>query len=241
MTSERGIFITGFPGFIGQRLVERLLGERPEATFYLLVEPRLVFDAERRCRRLEASHPHFAGRWRLVVGDLRKPGLGIDPQSRLVLQRNMTQAWHLAAVYDLAVPQAVAHAVNVGGTRRVLDLCESLEKLERLVYVSTCYVAGLRHGRVYEDELDCGQEFKNHYESTKYWAELEVRERMGRVPTTIVRPAIVVGDSHSGVTSKADGPYFMVQLLHSLPRWVPALHIGAGSAPFNVVPVDFVV
>ncbi|MEM7154131.1 MAG: SDR family oxidoreductase [Myxococcota bacterium] len=241
MASERGIFITGFPGFIGQRLVERLASESPEATFYLLVEPRLLFEAERRCRQLEQAEPALAGRWRLVVGDLRKPGLGIDPQSLRVLQRNVAQVWHLAAVYDLAVTQAFAHSVNVGGTRRVLDLCESLDALERLIYVSTCYVAGLRHGLVYEDELDCGQDFKNHYESTKYWAELEVRERLDRVPTTIVRPAIVVGDSRSGVTAKADGPYFMVQLLHALPRWFPAVNLGAAAAPFNVVPVDFVV
>ena len=48
-----------------------------------------------------------------------------------------------------------------------------------------------------EAELDCDQDFKNHYESTKFWAELEVRRRMGRIPTTIYRPAIVVGLSRA--------------------------------------------
>ena len=56
-------------------------------------------------------------------------------------------------------------------------------------------MAGDRKGVVYEHELSFGQGFKNHYESTKFQAELWVRERMDRVPTTIYRPAIVVGDS----------------------------------------------
>ena len=59
-------------------------------------------------------------------------------------------------------------------------------------------MAGERHGVVYEHELSLGQGFKNHYESTKFQAELWVHEMMDRVPTTIYRPAIVVGDSRDG-------------------------------------------
>ncbi len=235
------VFVTGFPGFIGQRLVEQLQLRHPAATLLLLVEARTVFEAQRRCRALERAHPGFVGRWRLVVGDLRQPNLGIDDASVAVLREQVTHVWHLAALYDLAAPQSVAYAVNVIGTRHVLDLCESLPRLERLLYVSTCYVAGTRQGRIYEDELDRGQDYKNHYESTKSWAELEVQQRWDRIPTTIVRPAIVAGDSRTGQTAKADGPYYIVKLLLSLPRWLPLPHLGLGRATFNVVPVDFVV
>ncbi|MCH9680222.1 MAG: SDR family oxidoreductase [Deltaproteobacteria bacterium] len=241
MSTSPGLFITGFPGFIGQQLVQRLHAEHPDATLYLLVEPRMVFEAERRCRRLERDEPGLAGRWRLVVGDLREHGLGIDEASLAQLRDHITHVWHLAALYDLAATQSAAYAVNVTGTRRLLDLCETLPGLQRLHYVSTCYVAGSRSGTIYEEDLDHGQEFKNHYESTKCWAEMEVQGRWGRLPTTIYRPAIVAGHSRTGVAAKADGPYYIVQLLLAMPRWLPMLHVGPSRATFNMVPVDFVV
>lgn len=241
MNERSGILVTGFPGFIAGRLLRRLVEERADADFYLLVEPRFCFVAKRACERLEVEQPALRGRWQVVTGDIRHDGLGIDPESQAFLRPRVRELWHLAALYDLAVPQSIAYAVNVDGTDRVLDFCESLPAFDRLQYVSTCYVAGERTGRIFEDELDCGQEFKNHYESTKFWAEARVRRRMCAVPTTIYRPAIVVGDSTTGETVKGDGPYAVVQLLDRLPRWLPFVHVGRSDAPVNVVPVDFVV
>ena len=71
---------------------------------------------------------------------------------------------------------------------------------------------------VYEHELVMGQEFKNHYESTKFQAEVWARDMMDRVPTTIVRPAIVVGDSQTGETQKFDGPYFILRTIAEAER-----------------------
>jgi thioester reductase-like protein len=132
--------------------------------------------------------------------------------------------------------------VNVDGTGNVLELCQACKQLSRLNYVSTAYVAGERHGVVYEHELVLGQGFKNHYESTKFQAELWVRDMLSRVPTTIYRPAIVVGDSRTGETQKFDGPYYMLRTIAvSVARHTPVPQFGASGAPFNVVPVDFVV
>jgi thioester reductase-like protein len=127
------------------------------------------------------------------------------------------------------------------GTANVLDFAEECENLERIDYVSTCYVCGLRTGLVRESELDEGQDFKNHYEATKFWAELEVRRRTTRAPATIHRPSIVVGDSRTGATEKYDGPYYIIQLLLRLPRWLPPVYVGEGRAQANLVPVDFLV
>ena len=110
------------------------------------------------------------------------------------------------------------------------------------MYVSTAYVAGDRKGTVYEHELVLGQDFKNHYESTKFQAEVWVRESMAHVPTTILRPAIVVGDSKTGETEKFDGPYFLLRAISQAERFGrPPVQFGHAEAPFNVVPVDFVV
>jgi nucleoside-diphosphate-sugar epimerase len=87
-----------------------------------------------------------------------------------------------------------------------------------------------------------GQEHKNHYESTKFQAEVWVREVMDRVPTTILRPAIVVGDSKTGETQKFDGPYYILRTIQEAERrGQPVPQFGRSDAPFNVVPVDYVV
>jgi thioester reductase-like protein len=95
---------------------------------------------------------------------------------------------------------------------------------------------------VYEHELTLGQAFKNHYESTKFQAEVWARDAMDAVPTTIYRPAIVVGDSRTGETQKFDGPYYMLRVISFCEsRGTPIPQFGRAAAPFNVVPVDFVV
>src|SRR5206468_2121579 len=176
----------------------------------------------------------------ILTGDISRQDLGLTQEVRERLHGEVTQVFHLAAIYNLAVPLAIAQRVNVDGTGNILDLCAACERLERLNYVSTAYVAGTRHGVVYEHELAVGQDFKNHYESTKFQAELWVRERMRDIPTTIYRPAIVVGDSRSGETQKFDGPYFMLRTIsRTVQLHMPIPQFGASAAPFNVVPVDF--
>ena len=40
--------------------------------------------------------------------------------------------------------------------------------MQRFLMVSTAYVAGQRSGDILEEELDCGQNFVNHYEESSY-------------------------------------------------------------------------
>lgn len=228
-------FVTGFPGFIGRRLVRRLVESDPDRRVIALVEPRMRDAAE----RVAAD---VGDRVDVVVGDITDRRLGLADADRRRVLAEATHVFHLAAIYDLAVPVELAQAVNVEGTGNVLELCAACERLERLAYVSTAYVAGLRRGVVYEHELNLGQGFKNHYESTKFQAEVWAREWMDRVPTTILRPAIVVGDSRSGETEKFDGPYYLLRTISRAARLGrPIVQFGASEAFFNVVPVDYVV
>ena len=229
------VFFTGFPGFIGRRLVSRLLKDDPELRVATLVEEKMADDARKCAEQFDASD-----RIEVITGDIGERDLGLDKETYERLTGEMTSAYHLAAIYNLAVPFEIAQRVNVDGTGNVLDLCVKAEKLERLNYVSTAYVAGMRTGTVYEHELIMGQEHKNHYESTKFQAEVWVRELMDKVPTTVYRPAIVVGDSQNGETEKFDGPYYILRTFQRMGR-APLAQFGRSEAPFNVVPVDFIV
>jgi thioester reductase-like protein len=234
------VLLTGFPGFLAENLLQRLVELQPASTFYLLIQAKFRPVAERCLARLEREHPGFEGRYELLEGDITDRFLGFDEQRYRELAETVNVVWHLAAVYDLAVPEQIAYRVNVTGTIHVLDFCEACSELSRFNYISTCYVSGEREGMIYEDELDEGQGHKNHYESTKFWAEVEVQRRSTEIPTTIFRPGIVVGNSRTGETAKYDGPYYLMKLLNRLPDWLPMVNIGRGETVVNLVPIDFV-
>ena len=236
MPSPRSHFVTGFPGFIGRRLVAKLLADDGSARVVALVEERMR-DAAQTC-----ADKIGADRIEIVEGDITDRRLGLDQETYDRLAGETTTVFHLAAIYNLSVPLEVATRINVDGTGNVVDFCRAAPGLQRHVYVSTAYVAGDRVGIAYEHELVMGQRFKNHYESTKFQAEVWVRQSMPDVPTTIVRPAIVVGDSRTGETEKFDGPYYILRAISRAQRYKrPPVQFGRSAAAFNVVPVDYVV
>lgn len=231
--------LTGFPGFLARFLIQELVEREDKLDLTLLVEKRFRDRAERELAEVLSDYPDTDATIEIVVGDITREDLGLDDPS--ALSAKIEVVWHLAAIYDLAVDESVAYRVNVSGTSNVLDFCEKCDQLKRLNYVSTCYTAGKRLGRIFEDELDEGQAFNNHYESTKFWAEVEVQRRMKNIPTAIVRPSIVVGHSQTGETDKYDGPYYLLKVIKKLPGWLPFPQIGSGDSPVNIVPVDYVV
>jgi thioester reductase-like protein len=229
--------VTGYPGFLGRRVVSALL-EDPQQRVVVLVEPRMADVARAAANDLGPD----GARLEVIEADVARRRLALDARTWDRLASDATAVFHLAAIYDLATPLAVAQRVNVDGTGNVIELCRAIKHLERLNYVSTAYVAGTRKGIVYEHELSLGQRFKNHYESTKFQAELWVRQAMDDLPITVSRPAIVVGDSKTGVTQKFDGPYYILRLISLVAaRGVPLFGLGSPDSVFNVVPADFVV
>jgi thioester reductase-like protein len=236
------LLMTGFPGFLGSALLPRLLARRPGDTATCLVQPQHLPLARSRLAEIEGEHADVRGRVDLVTGDITTPDLGLDAATRRGLGE-LSEVWHLAAVYDLSVPEEVARRVNVEGTARVLELCRSRPEPPRLQHVSTCYVSGRYDGEFGEDDLELGQTFRNHYEQTKHEAEVLVRGAIGAgLPATIYRPGIVVGDSRTGTTQKYDGPYFVATLLR---RQLPIALVPRVGDPdavrFGLVPRDFVV
>ncbi len=228
------IFFTGFPGFLGSELLPRVV-LRTDHDAVCLVQPKFRPLAEERAQQLVKLHPALANRIHFVDGDLTQSLDSIDVAG-------VREIYHLAAVYDLSVPRDVGMRVNVTGTQRVLDLAERASRLDRLHYVSTCYVSGRHPGVFTEEDLEKDQTFNNYYEETKHLAEVEVRKRMDRIPSTVYRPSVVVGDSRSGATQKFDGPYVVIRWLLRQPRLAVLPVVGRPSRyRFNVIPRDFVI
>lgn len=232
------VLMTGFPGFLGSALLPRILAKREGVTAVCVVQAAHLDEARAKLAEIQAAHPHTVDRVQLVEGDIATGGLGL---SESVPVDDVTEVWHLAAVYDLSVPEDTAKRVNVAGTEHVLQFCRECSNFRRLQYVSTCYVSGRYDGEFTEEMLEEGQEFQNHYEETKYEAERLVRAAMAEgLPATIYRPGIVVGDSHTGETQKYDGPYFVAAYMKRLPV-VAFLPDVDETVMASLVPRDYVI
>jgi NAD(P)-dependent dehydrogenase (short-subunit alcohol dehydrogenase family) len=234
-------FVTGATGFIGRRLIVRLLEKRQGKVYVLVRESsleRLGDLVERWSVMVGAT---AAKRIEPVRGDLRMPLLGVEQERVAELRGKIVHFFHLAAVYDMTAPAELNTAVNVGGTTHAVELARTLEA-EHLHHVSSIAVAGEYKGRFEEDMFDEGQKLPSPYHRTKFESERIVREQP-YVPWRVYRPAIVVGDSQTGEMDKIDGPYYFFKAIQRarrlLPEWLPLIGPDLGNT--NVVPVDWVV
>jgi thioester reductase-like protein/short-subunit dehydrogenase len=225
--------VTGATGFVGGSLMERLLA-RDDAEIHALVR-------EGSQSRLAARMRRWPNGERVIplIGDLARPALGFEPEQIERLRGRVDHLIHLGALYDMTADDETNEAINVGGTRNVVELANALD-VGCLHHVSSVAVAGEYEGRFTEAMFDEGQRLPSPYHRTKFEAERVVRDE-ATVPWRVYRPAIVVGHSVTGEMDKIDGPYYLfptLQRLSALPSWLRVLGPDLGST--NMVPVDFV-
>ncbi|HLS57612.1 MAG TPA: SDR family oxidoreductase, partial [Zeimonas sp.] len=229
-------FITGATGFIGRRLVRKLLARRGAIVHFLV---------------RDASPPKLAPLYEAwgvdksraipVVGDIARPGLGLRPADRKRLEGKIQHLFHLAAIYDLKAGVEEQVAVNIEGTRNVVAFANAIG-VRCFHHVSSIAAAGLYEGVFREDMFEEAENLDHPYYATKHESEKIVRDE-AKVPFRIYRPGLVVGDSRTGEMDKIDGPYYFFKLIQRLrrivPSWMPTIGIEGGR--INIVPVDYVV
>ncbi len=231
-------FVTGGAGFIGKRLVRRLL-ERDEEPVYVLVYPPQLTP------EFVAGLKEFWGggaeRVTLIGGDISKPDFGISASEAGKLEGRIDHFFHLAAIYDLKAPPEQVMNANIAGVANALTFAKSI-KAGRFHHVSSIAAAGLYDGVFREDMFEEARGLEHPYYGSKHKGEGLVRAET-EIPWRVYRPGIVVGDSKTGEIDKIDGPYYFFKLIQklrdALPSWVPMIGIEGGR--INVVPVDFIV
>lgn len=168
-------FVTGGTGFIGRSLVRQLIDRGNEV--------RALTRSETGAETLR-----FLGA-KVVPGDVT------DRESMREAMRDCDVVFHLAAIYEYT-PEALARceAVNVGGTRNVLELAYELE-IPRIVYTSSLAVFGDTRGELPDESYFTEGPFLTEYDRTKWRAHYEVAEPLIQkgAPIVIVMPGAVYG------------------------------------------------
>ena len=229
-------FVTGATGFIGKRLVKKLLARKGSVVHFLMREAS------------RDKLPALLEYWGVaktraipVFGDLRAPKLGVSKDDTKKLAKSVDHFFHLAAIYDMAASADDQAAVNIDGTRNAVDFANAIGA-GCLHHVSSIAAAGMFEGIFREDMFDEAEGLDHPYFATKHASEKIVRAET-RGAWRVYRPGMVVGDSRTGEMDKIDGPYYFFKLIQRirslLPPWMPTIGIEGGR--INIVPVDFVV
>jgi thioester reductase-like protein len=242
--------LTGATGLLGRYLLrDLLLEERPVA---VLVRANRRSAHERIDGILDVCEQQLGRalpRPIVLQGDLAEEQLGLSAESRAWLGQYCTDVIHSAASLKFYEEDGEPWRTNVDGVAKLLDVCR-VAGIRDFHHISSSYVCGRRMGRVLESELDVGQEFGNDYETSKARAEKLVREANFLNSFTILRPSIIVGDSHDGFSSTFHGFYTPLRLITALLTQVSHQQLFGvdflgmlglnGTERKNFVPVDWV-
>jgi thioester reductase-like protein len=238
------IFVTGSTGYLGSYLVAGLLREHRDS-LNLLVRAKSPQEARERLWKslqLHLEFPEFSdllnSRVRVFLGDLTDEFFGLSDDAYHDLVDTTGSILHCAASLNRKSERQCLN-VNLRGALEVIQLARRAQNrngLRRYSHVSTVAVAGRRQNEIVTEDasIDWARSDYDPYARTKKFGEHMVRQLLHDVPTTIFRPAIVMGDSRWPQTTQFD----MVQAFDVLAR-LPVLPLRPDDR-IDIVPANYV-
>ena len=164
--SGKHLLLIGVTGFIGKVWLVDLLEKIPDIRkVTLLIRRNRTTSAQRRFENIVEESPTFDTlhdlhgtkladflneKVEVVEGDVSQPGLGLSMEAQTRLQRSLDVIANSAGLTDFNPDLRDALSSNVDSA---INLLEFLRKCDHagLMHLSTCYVVGMRDGRVTED------------------------------------------------------------------------------------------
>ncbi|XP_063709163.1 fatty acyl-CoA reductase wat-like [Culicoides brevitarsis] len=145
---NKSVLLTGFTGFVGQIITEKLLRCCDLKNLYVLVRSKKGKSWQSRVYetfkdplfdRLRKEKPDFTERVIGVVGDCGSFNLGLNHEDVKTLLDNVNVVIHAAAIVKFDDTLTNAIKVNVKATKCLLDISTEMRHLQAFVYVSTAY------------------------------------------------------------------------------------------------------
>ncbi|MFZ5894820.1 MAG: thioester reductase domain-containing protein [Myxococcota bacterium] len=239
--NPRAVFLTGMTGFVGAFVLRELV-RRTDAQLYCLVRAANPDAGLKRIRdnlqKYGIWEEEYAGRIRVVLGDLSKPGIGIAEDEFRALSQEIDVIYHIAATVNLAQKYKALKPTNVNGTREILRLATT-GRVKPLHYLSSYAPFDSIHnaGRtIYESDVPMhSQGLSTGYNETKWVAERMVRNAKAQgLPVGIYRVGWVVGHTQSGVWNSSD---FIPRLIQACTALGKCTYLGV----VTMTPVDYLV
>ena len=234
------VLLTGATGFLGAHLLGTLLAETDAQVLCLVRDQGSDGESQRRVRRslerYRLRDDTFDSRVQTLTGDLSQPALGLAADEWATLGSAVDAVYHAAADVNWVAPYGALRTANVAATRELLRLaCHGRPKAFHFISsLSVCHAAGEPRFVTEDDDLFHSIErLPIGYAQSKCVAEVLVRQAQARgLRTSIHRPALLTGDSTTGVSKHDD-------LVSSLFKGC----IEMGTAPdldwrIDAVPVD---
>src|SRR5258706_683404 len=167
--ANRHILLVGATGFIGKVWLVDLLENVPNiGKITLLIRRNRTTSAQRRFEKILEESPAFDtlqarhGRQlaaflkqkvEVVEGDVSQPGLGMDEATQERLAKSLDLIVNSAGLTDFNPDLREALASNVDSAMHLLDFLRKSDHAG-LMHLSTCYIVGMRDGRVAEELHD---------------------------------------------------------------------------------------
>ncbi len=241
------IMLVGVTGFIGKVWLVDLLERIPDiGKITLLIRRNRTTSAQRRFEKIVEESPTFDRlheihnsnlgafvheKVEVVEGDVSLPGLGLDEATQAHLQRSLDIIANSAGLTDFNPDLRDALSSNVDSTHYLLDFLRKCDHAG-LMHLSTCYVVGMRDGRVHE-ELRANY---NPLDNPDFEAEKEIaslREMVKRIEERSESPEIAKALrrqalGRSGDSSSVASEELQAVMVRNRARWVRNRLVRAG-------------